>query len=332
MYERVFIMYIFFFLAFHKFEEYVMDFRDLKYFEAIAEEEHLGRAAERLFRTQPALTKCIDRLEEELGAALFERVGRGLRLTPVGEVLLVRTRQMGVMMAETAREIGDYAKGFEGHIRLGCLPTFAEHFLPQVCKELLIEAKKVTIELKVSMNDVLLEGLRAGELDLVLGPTAQTNAAFVSEEIMQDKMVVMASPRHEIFSRKVTLESLLEYEWVLPAPTVASRQWLDSVFDRNGLSRPRVQISPTVLNMILPLVEETGLLGFASHLNLETGRTHLKEVPLPSTTMHRRMGLTYRRDAYLSPATQRLIALLRRKRGRWTEAQSCYRPEQRGPH
>lgn len=49
-----------------------MDFRDLKYFEAIADEGHLGRAAERLYRTQPALTKCIDRLEDELGAKLIE--------------------------------------------------------------------------------------------------------------------------------------------------------------------------------------------------------------------------------------------------------------------
>ena len=60
-----------------------MDFRDLKYFVAIAEEEHLGKAAEKLFKTQPALTKAVDRLEEQLGAELFERVGRGIRLTDV---------------------------------------------------------------------------------------------------------------------------------------------------------------------------------------------------------------------------------------------------------
>src|SRR6476469_4587157 len=119
-----------------------MDFRDLKYFEAIADEGHLGRAAERLYRTQPALTKCIDRLEEELGAKLFERAGRGLRLTGVGEVLLARTRQMS--------------------------------------KELLAEASKVTVALKVSMNDVLLGALKAGELDLVLGPLTQTDETFIS--------------------------------------------------------------------------------------------------------------------------------------------------------
>lgn len=287
-----------------------MDFRDLKYFAVIAEEGHVGRAAERLFKTQPALTKCVDRLEAQLGAPLFERVGRGIRLTAVGQALLVRARQITQMMDETAREIGDYANGREGNIRLGCVPTLAEHILPGICEQLLVEAGKVTIDLRVSMNDVLLEGLKAGELDIVLGPMIQTDDVFETEEIMQDQMVVMASASHPIFERKITLRSLLAYQWVLPAQSVASRQWLDNVFDRHHLARPTVQITPTVLNMIMPLIERSNLLGFASKLNLSAGRGHLKEIVLKETTMLRRMGLTYRRDTYLSPAAQRLIAII----------------------
>ncbi len=288
-----------------------MDFRDLKYFAVIAEEGHVGRAAERLFKTQPALTKCIDRLEEQLGAPLFERVGRGIRLTPVGEALLHRARRISLMMDETAREIGDYAHGREGNIRLGCIPTLAEHILPGICQQLLAEAEKVTIDLKVSMNDALLEGLKAGELDVVLGPMIQDDELFHTEEIMRDEMVVMASPNHPIFERKIRLRHLLEYQWVLPAQSVLSRQWLDNVFDRHHLSRPTVQITPTVLNMIMPLIERSNLLGFASKLNLLAGRGHLREVVLKETTMLRRMGLSYRRDTYLSPAALRLIKIIR---------------------
>jgi len=288
-----------------------MDFRDLKYFAVIAEEGHVGRAAERLFKTQPALTKCIDRLEEQLGAPLFERVGRGIRLTPVGEALLHRARRISLRMDETAREIGDYAHGREGNIRLGCIPTLAEHILPGICQQLLAEAEKVTIDLKVSMNDALLEGLKAGELDVVLGPMIQDDELFHTEEIMRDEMVVMASPNHPIFDRKIRLRHLLEYQWVLPAQSVLSRQWLDNVFDRHHLSRPTVQITPTVLNMIMPLIERSNLLGFASKLNLLAGRNHLREVVLKETTMLRRMGLSYRRDTYLSPAALRLIKIIR---------------------
>jgi DNA-binding transcriptional LysR family regulator len=217
------------------------------------------------------------------------------------------------MMDDTTREIGDYANGRAGNIRLGCTPTLAEHVLPGLCEELLAQADKVTIDLKVSMNDSLLQGLKAGELDIVLGPMIQTDDIFQTEEVMQDRMVVMASPSHPIFKRKKTLRTLLDYHWVLPAQSVLSRQWLDNVFDRHHLPRPTVQITPTVLNMIMPLIERTHMLGFASNLNLKTGRGQLKEVVLKETTMLRRMGLTYRRDMYLSPAAQRLIAIIKRK-------------------
>ena len=71
-----------------------MDLRDLRYFETIAELEHVGQAAERLHRTQPALTGAIRRLEKAAGAPLFERAGRGIRLTPAGKVMLRWARQL----------------------------------------------------------------------------------------------------------------------------------------------------------------------------------------------------------------------------------------------
>ena len=71
-----------------------MDLRDLRYFEVIANLEHVGKASEQLHRTQPALTGCIRRLEEECGAPLFEKAGRGIRLTAAGRVLLKWAQRM----------------------------------------------------------------------------------------------------------------------------------------------------------------------------------------------------------------------------------------------
>jgi DNA-binding transcriptional LysR family regulator len=288
-----------------------MDYRDLKYFEVIAQEGHVGRAAEKLFRTQPALSKCIDRLEESLGVKLFEKDGRGIRLTPAGKVLLSRTQQIGVIFDDTAREISDYASGVKGHTRLGCLPTLAEHLLPNIFQQLLMEARDVTVQLVVSMNDVLLNALNDGDLDLIVGPIIESGEAFESEEIIQDEVVVLASKNHEIFDKPYGLKDLLNYRWVLPATTVASRRWLDQTFDRHHLPRPQVQIEPTVLNMLLPIIEKTSLLRFATKANLQSGKMQLREVKLKETTMRRRLGITYRKNAYLSPATQHLMALLR---------------------
>jgi DNA-binding transcriptional LysR family regulator len=288
-----------------------VDFRDLKYFEVIATEGNLGRAAERLHRTQPALTKCIDRLEEDLGAKLFEKDGRGMRLTAAGEVLVKRTRQMAIMVEETAREMQDYAGGLQGKVRIGCLPTLAEHLMPRVFEQLLREAPAIGVTLTVAMNDNLLNNLRDGELDLVVGPMLETDPDIVCEKIAEDTMVVMASENHPIFDAPCTLAGLLDYKWMLPARTVASRQWLDQTFERHGLPRPQVQIEPNVLNAILPILEKTSLLGFVTRFNLVSRRARVREVMVPETQMKRRLGLSYRKSGYLSPAAVRIADILR---------------------
>jgi DNA-binding transcriptional LysR family regulator len=288
-----------------------MDFRDLKYFEVIAEEGHLGRAAERLHRTQPALTKCIDRLEEDLGAKLFEKDGRGMRLTAAGEVLVRRTRQMALMVEETAREMQDYAGGLQGTVRLGCVPTLAEHLMPAVFQQLLHEAPGIKINLAVAMNANLMTSLRDGDLDLVLGPMQETDPDIVWEKIAEDTVVVMASENHPVFDAPCTLASLLDYKWMLPATMVASRQWLDQTFERHGLPRPQVQIESNVLNAILPILEKTALLGFVSRLNLVAGRARVREVELAEAQMPRRLGLAYRQSGYLSPVALRVADILR---------------------
>ena len=288
-----------------------MDFRDLKYFEVIATEGNLGRAAERLHRTQPALTKCIDRLEEDLGTALFEKDGRGMRLTAAGQVLLKRTRLMAIMVEETAREMQDHAGGLQGTVRIGCVPTLAEHLMPAVFAQLLAEAPAITVNLVVGMNDNVLGHLRDGDIDLVIGPMLDADPDIVSEQIAEDTVVVMASEDHPVFDAPATLAGLLDYKWMLPATTVASRQWLDQTFERHGLARPRVQIESNVLNAILPILEKAPLLGFVTRLNLVAGRARLREVVLAETEMQRRLGLAYRKNGYLSPVAARVAAILR---------------------
>jgi DNA-binding transcriptional LysR family regulator len=289
-----------------------MDFRDLKYFEVIAAEGNLARAAERLHRTQPALTKCIDRLEEDLGSRLFEKDGRGMRLTAAGHILVKRTRQMAIMVEETAREMQDYAGGLRGHVRIGCTPTLAEHLMPHVFEQLLAEAPAITVNLVVAMNDNLLASLRAGDLDLVVGPVVETDPDIVCEQIAEDTMVVMASEDHPVFDGPCTIERLLDYKWMLPARTVASRLWLDQTFERHGLARPQVQIESNVLNTILPILETTPLLGFVTRFNLVAIRERrVREVVVLETQMKRRLGLTYRNNGYLSPVAARIADILR---------------------
>jgi DNA-binding transcriptional LysR family regulator len=291
---------------------YQFDLRDLRYFETIAELGHLGRAATQLHRTQPALTGCVRRLEGALGTPLFERVGRGIRLTAAGQTLLVRARQLRVAADETVRQINDVAHGLAGHIRVGVVPTGAHEFLPEICRSLLAEAKNITLKTVIAQNDMLIASLAAGELDLLISSDPQNERDFVSHPVFEDEVVVVASANHGIFRKRPKLRDLLDHPWALAARSVETRQWLDQVFDRAGLLRPNAQIETNLVLMLPPLIEQTGLLSFISRRHLRPGKVgaSLKEVKLKETTMRRTFKLIYRKDSYLPPAAQQVVSLL----------------------
>lgn len=285
-----------------------MDLRDLRYFETIAELQHIGRAAQRLHRTQPALTSCVRRLEEACGAPLFEKSGRGIRLTPAGVVLQKWAQRMRFDVEDAKREIGDIGRGLSGHVRVGVVPTAAQFLLPAVTRQLLAEAPAVTLRTVVALVDVLRPQLKAGEIDLMVATETPAEPGFVSRPLAEDNIVVAASVDHPVFKAPVTMAGLNAYQWVLQPPGAPTRDWLDSAFDRARLPRPVVQVESTMLFMLPPLIAQTGLLSFVSRGYVGEG-TPLREVVLKETTMRRRLTVTYRADSYLLPAAQRLIEL-----------------------
>jgi DNA-binding transcriptional LysR family regulator len=101
--------------------------------------------------------------------------------------------------------------------------------------------------------------------------------------------------------------------WVLPAQSVATRQWLEAVFAAHGLPAPRAAVMTSSIAAVPRLIAETGLLSFISRRNLEAGRftPALVELPNPVTTMTREFGVVHRNDDYLSPAARRLIEIVR---------------------
>ncbi|MFO1340687.1 MAG: LysR substrate-binding domain-containing protein [Burkholderiaceae bacterium] len=289
-----------------------MDLRDLRYFETIAELQHVGRAAERLHRTQPALTGAVRRLEAGCGAALFEKSGRGIRLTPAGEVLLRWARRMRSDVDDARREMHDIGQGLAGQVRVGVVPTAAQFLLPPAARRLMAEAPGVTLKMQVGLIDVLKPLLRAGELDLMVATESAPEAGFSSQVLSEDQIVVAASARHPVFKGTPSLQALLPYRWVLQPPGAPTRDWLDQAFDRKRLPRPQVQVESSMLLTMPALIVETGLLSFVSRHHLASGKTGtgLREVPLKDTTMRRRLVATGRDGAYLSPAARRLVALL----------------------
>jgi DNA-binding transcriptional LysR family regulator len=289
-----------------------MDQRDLRYFETIAELQHVGRAAQQLHRTQPALTSSIRRLEEACGAPLFERAGRGIRLTQAGRVLQKWARQVRFDLEDAQREVAAIGTGLAGQVRVGIVPTAAQFLLPSAARQLLQEAPGVTLRTVVALVDVLKHQLRQGELDLVVATEVQPEPDIVSQPLAEDAIVVAASAKHELVrARAPTMKDLARYRWALQPPGAPTRDWLDQAFDRKRLPRPQVQVESTMLLMLPTLIAETGLLSFISrhHLGAQGGAP-LREIRLKETTMVRRLVVMQRNKGYLSAAALRLVELL----------------------
>lgn len=293
-----------------------LNLRDLRYFEMAAQTENLGRAAEAIARSQPALTKAIRRLEQTVGGPLFEKAGRGVRLTPVGRILLEEARQLRVSADEALRHVADFSQGLAGLVRIGSGTVTVGALLPRVCRLLLKQAPEAQVSIEVGASLDLLEQLRQKQLDLVVGllpPERDTD--FRRHPIAVDEVVVAARSSHPVFkSRRGGLEALLDYPWVLPKPEAPSRQWLDTAFIERGLPPPRVQIEANSIPLLPQLIAGTDLLSFVSRRTIASERAaRLREVKPSLLMLRRELGVSSRSVGYLSPVASRLLGLLQQE-------------------
>jgi DNA-binding transcriptional LysR family regulator len=288
-----------------------MDLRDLRYFETIAELQHVSRASAKLHRTQPALTSSIRRLEQDCGAPLFEKAGRGIRLTAAGKVLQKWARQLRFDVEDAKREVAAIGQGLVGHVRIGIVPTAAQYLLPTVARQLLQDAPELTLSTVVALVDTLKPLLRSGDIDLMVGTESPKEPDVVSRLVAEDCIVVAAMAGHELLQGEPTLKDLTRYRWALQPPGAPTRDWLDHTFERKRLPRPHVQVETTMLFVLPALIAQTGLLSFISrhHLAGSYADAGLKEVPVKDAVMRRRLVVSHRAKSYLSPAAARVIEL-----------------------
>jgi DNA-binding transcriptional LysR family regulator len=292
----------------------IMEFRDLEFFEVIATVGHLGRSAEMLDRTQSALSRCIDRLEKEIGTNLFEPSGRGLRLTSVGEVLLGQAKSIRLTMEENRRQLANHAQGNAGVVKIGSGPTASEYQIPWLLRRLISENENVTILLTVGPSDRLRQMLRESQIDFIVGPiSGHDSEEFSTFSLLADEMVVAAGINHPLASKSASLVELSRYRWLLPYRPIVGRVWLDQVFEKNGLQRPIVQIETNSVVSLFPLLSHFPLLTYVSRADLRYGKAKsiLAEVSTAELVMKRDLGVVCDRHVSLSALAQNVLAMLR---------------------
>ena len=292
-----------------------MQLRDLEYFSAIAEHRSVRRAADTLGMSQPGLSKSLRRLETELRAKLVARTPKGVDLTAVGAALLAQVRRLHLTFEDVAREAADLSAGRAGHLRVGANPLCAD-LLPAAYAILLKDAPGVTFSATVDDNDVMIPGLRKGELDLIVNylPESPWEGCDTEQLDADYDIVVYASASHPLTrKRSVTIADLAQYRWVLSPINVMPWHWLSRAFQERGQPIPRVAFETRSIRLRLQIVAASSHLGFLAKPVIQRAapRFGLKELPVKDVTWRRPICVIYRKDAYLSPAARRFIEILR---------------------
>ena len=212
------------------------------------------------------------------------------------------------------REVADLSQGHAGHVRVGANPGVPEALVGAACSTLLRDAPKVTLKATIGVMDFLAAALRSGELDLAVGGIAATPSEDLGHEhLLDDAFVVYASVNHRLARRKqLTVSDLAQERWA-SADSSAAFQRLRRAFEERGLPSPRLAVESNATSVRFRAVAGSDLLGFTAktHLRQVARRFGLAELPVKELSWQRGVGVSYRKDAYFSPAARRFIEILK---------------------
>jgi DNA-binding transcriptional LysR family regulator len=212
----------------------LMELRHLRYFIAVAEEENVTRAAERLHVSQPPLSRQIHDLEEELGVPLFDRTGKSLQLNAAGKVFLVEARAVLERAAQALQTVQALSDNHDQVIDVGYAPSLSVQILPQILRVFEQTQPLVRVRLHDLSSGEMQQGLRDGSLQAAfLALPRQAQRGDLSYAKLQSHPVCVAMPAHHPLAkkRKVTLTELFGHRLIgyNRHDYAEYHQWLESL-------------------------------------------------------------------------------------------------------
>jgi len=212
-----------------------MEFRHLRYFVAVAEEENVTRAAARLRVSQPTLSRQILDLEDELKFSLFEHNVKAIRLTVAGRVFLFEARAVLQRVAEAVQTARAVSEGQQGELHVGYAPSLTIKLLPQAMRLFQEEAGEVRVVLHDFSTEEMLNGLREGDLQIALlkRPADKSLRGLVFEELDRCAVCIATNRTHRLArARKVGLHNLERERFIGYSRTEYPEyhEWLASLF------------------------------------------------------------------------------------------------------
>lgn len=284
---------------------------------AVGEHGTLRKASAELGMTQPAATKMIQELESALGQKLFERVGRGQKLTPAGTSVLGYFTGLRGTLASMTRELAELQLGSSGRLSVGSImapsPTLLTHAIIALKKAYPLLSLDVTLD----TSDRLFELLREGVLDVAIGRIrGEQRADYVFTPLENEELAVVVGVQHPLASRKtVAFASLLDYPWILQPTGSPMREVLEQEFRMQQAPLPRGLIETASILTTTNLIAETDMIGVVPLSIAGTYARHglLRVLPCPIRHKMESFGSITRRDRPLSEATRFFLAALHQR-------------------
>ncbi|MFT4727533.1 MAG: DNA-binding transcriptional LysR family regulator [Granulosicoccus sp.] len=289
-----------------------MDFPSLKAFVAVAEAGSFSRAAERLFMTQPAISKRIASLEDDLGTALFDRLGRTIQLTEAGEKFLISTRRILTDIEISREEVVSLSSEVSGRLRLATSHHVGIHRLPPILKAFTQTYPQVELDLLFMDSELACADVASGLIELaVITLPENLEGTLLTQLVWPDPLNIVCAADHPMLielgeTGTFTPQQLQQYKAVLPARGTVTRTIL-----LDALKPFNVNVETSLETNYLETIKMMVSVGLGwSALPLSMIDDGMRAVPIPSLSMQRQLGSVRLKGRTLSRAALAFLELL----------------------
>lgn len=285
-----------------------METQLLEAFVAVVEAGSFSEAAARIHLTQPAVSKRIAVLEEQLGCRLFDRIGRQINLTEAGTALLPRAQNLLQALIDARQHIRDLSGSISGQLRLAISHHIGLHRLPPVLKAFTARHTGVALSIDFMDSELAYEAIRQGRFELAVVTLApDEHAKIIATPIWRDPLCLVASPDHALAGAgKITLTKLCRHPAVLPGMNTYTGRMIKRIFDEHAKS-----FAATMATNYLETIKMMVSVGLGWSLLPSTMLdASLAELNCPAIELERQLGLIHHRDKSLSNAATAFISML----------------------
>jgi DNA-binding transcriptional LysR family regulator len=289
-----------------------MDLDYITTFLEIAKQGSFSRAGQKLFRSQPAVSAQSRQHEEEYGQKLFDRVGKSMKLTAAGEVLLDFAGRLIALKNDSLRAVADQSNAPQGTLAVGANEATCLYVLPEVFAEFHRRFPSVQISVYRNFSRKVIEKVEDGALDVGIVTLPVKSPSLKIHPIFRDRLMLMVSPSNPLAKHKsVTPAEIADQPLIIPK-TGFTRQLLDKLF-RPYRSQLRIPMELPSVGMIKRFVA-AGLgvsLISESFVRDEVRAGKVKLIEIANVDLWRELGLVYRRDRTLPRSAAAFVSLVR---------------------